>query len=68
MDWILALENCFHAPYYHILIEVFLVCCIYRLFTIRPQRINANDRLSEREKQQLIGNYQISWEKMVKNW
>ena len=58
MDWILLLESCFHAPYYHILIEVFLVCCIYRLFTIRPQRINnATDRLSEREKQQLIGKH-----------
>jgi len=48
------LETFFQAPYYHVIIELFLICCVYRLMRIRPQRITNNDRLTEKEKQQLI--------------
>jgi len=47
-------ESFFDVPYYHLAIEVFLIGCIYRLLTIRPKRPTSNDRLSEKERQNLI--------------
>merc|ERR1712113_622578 len=52
------LEGVLGPGYYHIIFEIGLILVVYRLFTVRPKRSYSNIKLSPKERQQLIDEWE----------